>query len=253
MIKLKSYLFFSVIILVSVACQNNYQLKNIKAKNIPIDSTLAKQDSIESIIEPYRNGLQAEMNKLLSYTEKAMFKSDNPLNTAIGNMMADAVLEMANPVFVKRNKDSIDAVLLNYGGIRSGISKGVITTKTAYNIMPFENMVVIAELDAETMRALIDYLAKNQVAHPIANMNLIIDNQGKIQNVNINGKPIDENQTYLIATSDYLIQGGDNMNFFKKAHNVYDIDYKLRNLFIDYFAKHDTINPQADNRFIKIP
>ena len=121
-----------------------------------------------------------------------MFKSDNPLNTAIGNMMADAVLEMANPVFVKRHKDSIDAVLLNYGGIRSGINKGEITTKTAYNIMPFENMVVIAELDAEAMRELIDYLAKNQVAHPIANMNLTIDSQGKIQNVNINGKLVEE-------------------------------------------------------------
>jgi len=236
-----------------VACQNNYQLKTIEARNIPIDSTSTKQESIENIIEPYRKGLQAEMNKPLSYTEKAMFKSDNPLNTAIGNMMADAVLEIANPVFVKRHKDSIDAVLLNYGGIRSGINKGVITTKTAYNIMPFENMVVIAELDAEAMRALIDYLAKNQVAHPIANMNLIIDSQGKIQNVNINGKLVEDHNTYLVATSDYLLEGGDNMNFFKKAQNVYDIDYKLRNLFIDYFAKHDTISPQADNRFVKIP
>lgn len=252
MIKIKNHVLIFLLIFLGLACQNNGQLQKIEAENIQIDSTYAKQDSIEKMIEPYHEGLEAEMNKTLSYTQKAMFKSDNSLNTAIGNMMADAVLEMANPIFIKRYKDSIDGVLLNYGGIRSGINKGKITTKTAYNIMPFENRIVIAELDAKAMQDLMNYLAVNQIAHPIANLQLSIDSQGEIKTMHIDGKPLSENKTYLVATSDYLLNGGDNMNFFNRAKSVYHIDYKLRNLFIDYFAKHDTINAQADNRFIKI-
>lgn len=252
MLKIKILTIFCLLAITFNGCKNNFHLKRIQASNVKIDTSLTTTPSIENIIKPYREGLQSEMNKVLSYTPNSMFKSDSPLNTAIGNMMADAVLEMSNPIFSSRYKDSIDAVLLNYGGIRSGISKGDITTKTAYSIMPFENMTVIAELDADAMREMIDYLAANQVAHPIANMQLSISNQGKITNAKINHKPINNDRTYFVATSDYLISGGDNMTFFKKALNVYDIDYKLRNLFIDFFAKKDTIKAKTDNRFIKI-
>ncbi len=244
------YIFCLVGLLMS--CQNQPELVKIKGQQMAIDSNLTKENSLDEYIEPYRNAIQEEMNRPLSYTNKAMFKSDNPLNTAIGNMMADAVFEMANPIFKSRHKDSIDGVLLNYGGIRSGINQGVISTRTAYNIMPFENMVVVAELDAESIKAMINYLAKNQVAHPISNIQLRIKNNSEILDFKINGKPINDDKTYLIATSDYLLQGGDNMNFFKNAKQVYSLDYKLRNLFIDYFIKHDTISATADQRFIKI-
>jgi len=248
--------WFKIITLFAVAvlmsCQNQPELVKMKGKQIAIDSTIKKETSLEEFIKPYRNAIQDEMNRPLSYTKKAMFKTDHPLNTAIGNMMADAVYDMANPVFVKRHQDSIDAVLLNYGGIRSGINKGVITTRTAYNIMPFENMVVVAELDAESVRAMVNYLAKNQVAHPISNMQLRLKSNAEVLDFKMNAKVLKENETYLIATSDYLLQGGDNMNFFKEAKTVYDIDYKLRNLFIDYFKKQDTIFATSDQRFVKI-
>jgi hypothetical protein len=38
-----------------------------------------------------------------------------------------------------------------------------------------------------------------------------------------------------------LLNGGDNMLFFKKAIDKYDLDYKLRNMIIDYFKTHDEI------------
>ncbi|RRO13429.1 5'-nucleotidase C-terminal domain-containing protein [Flavobacteriaceae bacterium 14752] len=248
--------WFKIIILlcfaVLMSCQNQPELVKIKGQQIAIDSNLTQDKSLEEYIEPYRNAIQEEMNRPLSYTKKAMFKSDNPLNSAIGNMMADAVYDMANPIFYTRHKDSIDGVLLNYGGIRSGINQGVITTKTAYNIMPFENMVAVAELDAQSIKAMINYLGKNQVAHPISNMQLRIKNNSEILDFKINGKPINDDKTYFIATSDYLLQGGDNMIFFKNAKQVYKLDYKLRNLFIDYFKKQDTISSSADQRFVKI-
>ncbi|WP_246062598.1 5'-nucleotidase C-terminal domain-containing protein [Mesohalobacter halotolerans] len=241
---------FCVAILMS--CQNQPELVKIKGNQIAIDSNLTKETSLEEYIKPYRNAIQKEMNRPLSYTKKAMFKTDHPLNTAIGNMMADAVFEMANPILKTRYKNSIDAVLLNYGGIRSGINKGVITTKTAYNIMPFENMVVVAELDTEAVKDLVNYLVDNQIAHPISNMQLQLKSNGELGDFKVNDKPLNKNKTYFIATSDYLLQGGDNMDFFKEAKSVYEIDSKLRNLFIDYFKKHDTITATSDQRFVKI-
>jgi len=49
-----------------------------------------------------------------------------------------------------------------------------------------------------------------------------------------------------------LQQGGDRMNFLAKTDTLIPMDYKLRNLFIDYFKKKDTIAPVRDLRFIKL-
>ena len=247
-----SLLLFLIIILTISSCKNEIQLQKIEANQHQIDSTISLNQELEKIIQPYRKSLDSEMNRTLSYTSKSMYKTDNPLNTAIGNMMADAVLEMANPIFASRYNDSIDGVLLNYGGIRSGINQGNISTRTAYDIMPFENMVVVAELDAKQMIAMTNYLAKNQKAHPIANIKLKLNSDNNVIGFSINAKPLNDNKIYLIATSDYLLAGGDNMDFFKESIKIYKTDYKLRNLFIDYFKKHDTINSSADDRFIKI-
>ena len=234
------------------SCKEQLQVQSSDFDRITIDNSIQADQDLEEFISPYRNKIKGEMDKPLSYNTNTMYKTDTPYNTAIGNMMADAVLEMANPIFQHRYQRQIDAVLLNYGGIRAGMGEGVVTTRTAYEIMPFENMVVIAELDGQQMNEMITYLSKSSKAQPIANMQLKFDRYGGVLTQIINGKPFNEDRTYYVATSDYLVEGGDNMDFFLKATNRYDIDYKLRNLFIDYFSKHDTINYFSDDRLLKI-
>jgi 5'-nucleotidase len=234
------------------SCQNEPNLQKIKAENIQIESGLEESEALNAFIKPYRSSIEGEMNKPLSYSPKAMFKNDTPYNTAIGNLMADAVLDMANPVFKSRHGASIDAVLLNHGSIRAGINKGIVTTRTAYNIMPFENKVVVAKLRGDQVKAMFEYLAKAKRAHPIANMNIVVDDNWNLKSYTINGKTVDNSQNYHIATSDYLVNGGDNMNFFQKADSIYQTDYKVRNVLIDYFKKTDTLKAKADQRFKNI-
>ena len=40
------------------------------------------------------------------------------------------------------------------------------------------------------------------------------------------------------------------MDFFKKSKENTILDYKLRNILIDYFKQIDTLSFQTDNRFI---
>ena len=40
------------------------------------------------------------------------------------------------------------------------------------------------------------------------------------------------------------------MEFFKKSKTVFDLDYKIRAILIDYFTAQDTLNPKRDQRFI---
>lgn len=250
--KRKFLLFFANIILIVSCKTSNYEVTRVEGEQIAVSDSLEPNNVITEFIKPYKQHIDREMNSALAYSPANLVKTDGELNTAIGNMMADAVLEMADPVFEKRTGNSIDMVLLNHGGIRSSINLGEITTRTAFQVMPFENEVVVAKMDNEAIRELVHYLIDSGTAHPVAGLELILDKENTIEKLLIQGKPLEENKNYYIATNDYLLEGGDDMIFFAHASEVVSLDYKIRNLLIDYFKKHDTIAPVKDKRFIRL-
>jgi 5'-nucleotidase len=230
--------------------QEDYNTSRVDADLLPIDRSIKSDTTITSFIAPYKASVDKEMDSVLAYAPNSITKKDSKYNTAIGNLMADAVFELVNPVFKSRAGYTFNGVLLNYGGIRSPLYKGDVTTRTAYQMMPFENEVVIVELSGTQMKALFQYLA-NGTAHPISNLQVILNPDGSLKKGLIQGQEIIDDETYFIATSDYLQKGGDNMTFFSKPVSLLSLEYKVRNVLIDYFKKHDTIAPVRDNRFIK--
>ena len=234
------------------SCKQDIYLNKIEGKQINISDSLTIDQNIEEFIKPYRENVNKNLDSILAYAVDTYSKSDGEYNTAIGNMMADAVYEQSNPVFNKRTGKNIDFVLLNHGGIRAIISKGDITTRTAYEVMPFENSTVVVTLKGAQVQELIEYLSNAKRAHPISKLNIVLDSDGNFKSAGLNGKPLDFKKTYNVATNDYLYNGGDRMDFFKTNDSLYVLDYKIRNVLIDYFTKIDTLNPVIDNRFIQL-
>lgn len=249
---MKSIYFIFFLLLVSWSCKETpFHKSSSKSDILPISEHITVDDSIEQYILPYRTHLNKTLDSTLAYAPETYSKKDGDLNTAIGNFMADVVFEKGNPIFKSRTGFEIDGVLLNHGGIRSVISKGNISSRTAFEVMPFENSIVVAALKKEQLEDLLIYLAREKKAHPIANMSLQLNSLNKVKHFSINQKPL-EDKTYYIATSDYLANGGDSMDFFTKADTIYNTNYKIRNALIDYFKTVDTISPKIDNRFIKV-
>lgn len=232
--------------------QSPFELSRISGELLPIDQTITPQGTISEYISPYGRRIDHILDSVLSYTRTDIVKTDGRYNSSAGNLMADIVLEEISPIFKSRTGKKVDFVLLNFGGIRSTISRGTISARNAFEVMPFENAIEIVELKGETVGELIAFLIKSKLAHPIAGIQIIMDKDGELKEVNVQGKPFDENRTYHVATSDYLIAGGDKMDFFKDYISITASDYKIRNAMIDYFKKVDTVNAQVDDRFIQI-
>lgn len=249
---MKKIIFLLFLTLASCNFSSNYTTQKIEGKQLRISDSIPADDSLSEFIRPYKEHIDKEMNAVLAYTPLDLTKADGDLNTAIGNMMADAVMELASPVFEQRTGKDIDIVLLNFGGIRAAISKGDVTTRTAFEVMPFENEVVVAHMKGTHVQQMIHYLVDAGSAHPVAGIVLELGVDNAIQKVLIQGEPLDEEKIYHVATNDYLLQGGDNMVFFSNAQEVTSLDYKIRNVLIDYFKKKDTLAPVRDQRFIRL-
>lgn len=248
-LKLKHFVIFITFIGLSSCKLEPQALSRVAAKQISINDSIADDLKINQYVAPYKKRIDQVLDSTLAYAPYYISKTDGKYNSTAGNLMADAVLTLANPVFMARTQKNIDFVLLNHGGIRSPISVGNITARTAYEVMPFENSVVVVGLEGQAIREMITYLLKNKTPHPIAGIQIILNKDESLNAVNIQGKPFEEDKTYYVATSNYLVNGGDNMNFFKNHSSITETDYLIRNILIDYFGKLDTIAPKIDNRY----
>ena len=236
-------------ILLFFSCKNEPQVVvRIEGKLLPITAEIQSKKEIEKFIKPYGEKVESEMNTVLSYTEKDLVRTDGELESSLGNLMADLCYERANPVFNSRTSKNINFALFNYDGIRAGITKGDIKTENVFQLMPFENSLVVVELTSEKIKELVKYLLNENKAHPLSKqINLTVTKIG--YNLTINKQPIEDSKTYFVLTSDYLQNGGDHMNFFKNPVSIVNLDYKLRNAIIDYLKETDTIHVKLDGRF----
>ena len=241
------YFRFFVILLtfnliISCKSTSSYQTTKIEGKKLGVTNEKGENEAIVNYVKPYSDNINKDLNSVLAYCPETQDKSKGTWQSNIGNLLAEITFELGNPVFQKRENKTIDICLLNHGGIRAVIPKGEVTTRTAFEVMPFENSLFIVGLTGKEIKTLAEYIIKEKKPHPLYGMKIYIDKSTSVINkIEINNQPLDENLIYYVGTSDYLANGGDNMTFFKESKIKFDMEYKLRNMMIDYFKKVDTI------------
>jgi 2',3'-cyclic-nucleotide 2'-phosphodiesterase (5'-nucleotidase family) len=237
----KWFVLFLTIQLFAACSTTGVHNTRVEAHKIAINATLPDDNAVKNHIEPYKDSITRSLSTVLAYAPETFDKSKGKWNTTIGNMLAEATFERADKLFYSKEKLHADACMLNHGGIRSIIPKGPVTLQTAYEIMPFENSVKVIALKGIQIREMAAYIAREGRPHPLAGITITLDTNNQVTAIAIQGKPIENDKTYYIASIDYLIGGGDNMAFFATNEGVYDLNYKLRDLYIDYFKEVDTL------------
>lgn len=244
--KQNKFLFLGIALVSLISCKTaSLQVSGVQTKqNISINNDLKNDEEFAKFIAPYTEKLNKEMNQKISFTSVDLTKEGD--NSNLGNLLADFTYEGAE-VWAKINlQKDVDAALINIGGIRTTIGKGDILLKSVFEVMPFENEVIIVKFKGSDLQGLFDYYAKNETNNPVSKLYIETNNK-VLSKALINGKTVNPNQDYYIATSDYLALGGDNMKFFSKGEMI-PTGIKLRDLFIEYFKKNQQINPKEEVR-----
>ena len=239
--------FFSFLI---IACKNNsHEVSKINAKQLKIGNDIKQDSSIIQLFTPYKKKMTKEITKSLSFSPKILERTDGNLQSTLGNLVADLSYEKANELFKNKTGKTVDFSMSNYGGIRAAIMKGDVTVSNAFELMPFDNTIVVVELNYDKIKALFNYFVAKKRAHPLSkNIQLTIENDS--YNVLINGKPIKKDRTYFVATSNYLQKGGDGMIFFSEPESLFNSNFLIRDAIVDYFKSKDTLRANLDNRVI---
>ena len=116
--------------------------------------------------DDYKNEIK-QLEEVIGYSNESLSVRDGELESTLGNLIADILIEVCNPVFNNLTKQNIDFSLFNYGGIRGTMNKGNITQHNMFTIMPFKNLATVVKLDGNKVLELLNYLNKENIAHPI--------------------------------------------------------------------------------------
>ena len=205
-----------------------------KNSSIQLDSTIAENKIITDLISPYKTELDAEMNEVLVISAEEFKKESGKSETKLGNLVADLSFEIANQLYQPADGDSIDFCLLNFGGLRTSLPKGPITRGKIFELMPFENELVVVTLPIIEKANIETYLF-NAFGQPISGTSFILKSS-TLENTNIDNVLEDtfSEKTIKIVTSDYLANGGDHMSFFLNPIKIEPLNIKLRDAIIQY-------------------
>ena len=201
---------------------------NYKSQEVKVENLNSKHSSIDSIISPYRNELNKEMNQVLA-TANIDFLVSRPCGS-MNNWFADALL---NSQLEYEKFDAPVMCLFNTGGIRSSINKGDVTLGDMYKVMPFDNTIVYVKMPISSISVIENYL-RISGGEPISGAAL---KNGKL----IFNESLNSSSYFWVITSDYLFNGGDKMSFFNQNLSSEITDILVRNVLIEEVKKQKVL------------
>jgi len=210
---------------------------SVTSDAISVTDEYQKVNGVDSIIAPYRTTLEKEMLEVIAVAHNDFTKA-RP-NGALNNWSADAILNSVDKS-IFGNKPYF--CLLNVGGLRSPLSEGDILLGDVYKLMPFDNEIVIVELPMSALDKIATYLMASG-GEPISNAVLDynhIDFKTGAEDIN----------SFFVVTSDYLMNGGDNMTFFQDQLSVIHTNILMRDAMIDQVKKQKVLIFNNEERII---
>ncbi|WP_321390500.1 5'-nucleotidase C-terminal domain-containing protein [uncultured Desulfuromusa sp.] len=225
--------------------------------------------TIESILEPYREEMEATQNEVVGTVAETMSNTRIPTAFAAGETPSGSYAGQVVADAFKRTNVAIDVAIQNAGGVRASLLEGDITLAQLIEVLPFSNTVVMIDMKGSDIVKVLNegaYYSLNSGstgAFPYSSglrydVNLSGSEFEVITNVEIQDREtglwsdIEADTVYTVATNSFTAQGKDNYLTFAEVRDadpaVYEDTYILYYVpLLEYFESlTDNILPALD-------
>lgn len=214
----------------------------VEYESIPVKKENINPNEDVAIVLDYFKKLGSEkLNEVVGKTEILLMgdrKVIRSQDTNLGHLVTDAMVW----------KTDADLAITNSGGIRASIKPGDITYRDILTVLPFGNTVYLLDATGEKVMDILEYTATvsaGQGAWPqVSGITYTIEGD-KVSDVMINDEPIDLDETYTIATNNYMASGGDGYSMLEGLEG-YDTGFVLADVVQDYIAEISPITDYDD-------
>ncbi len=233
----KIYLLYFLSFLIFPACSKIWHEADYQSNNYSLSAEVEQrspdQAALNQLIDPYRQQIAEEMGKEIAVLPSSLEKG-YPEGT-LGNWVADLLYLSAED----NTNLPVDFALSNSGGLRlRDIPAGPLTKGKLFELLPFDNELVIVDLPRDTLIILFDHIA-DYGGWPLSVhvKYRIVDK--KAESVQIKGIPVQQKERFRVAMPDYVANGGSNCWFLKKCKQEHT-GKLMRDAVADYLQENGT-------------
>jgi len=219
-------------------------VQQINTKNISVNLQTSSVDSFaQATITPFRDSIANAMSKLIAVSATPLVKG-RP-ESKLTNLAADVVLEYGTNYCIQQKLNVVPNVsYFNYGGLRASLPQGDITVERIFELMPFENEIVLVKVSGESVVKMAERIAIRG-GEGVAGMKIGI-RDGKLGTLTVGGKAVDPAAIYWVVTNDYIANGGDQMSMLANSFDRINTKLKLRDIFMEALGKRYKENGVLD-------
>ena len=204
-------------------------------------------EQLAAVIAPYRKGVDDLMGKVIGKTAREL-PNDKP---GLLNFVSDFVAAKGGKLLGR----PVDLALMNVGSLRRGLPKGDVTQGMIISMQPFTNKILVMKLSGKDLKEAMDVYAARGGDGVSEAVDVTYDpSTGKVVSLTVDGKPVDDEKIYTVATIDYLAGGGDYMVPLKRGEIIAQSENIVYDDLIDYIKKSSRkkINPSDKSRFVAV-
>lgn len=229
----------------SARAQSKWQVSLIQ-----MNESVKADSSMMATIAPYRDTIDTQLNQIIGYASCNLATSypESPLTNFVADglmcqlsLASDSLHQFPHP----------DVALVNLGGLRAPIPMGDISVYSVFQVMPFENVVVLVQIVGSDLLKIFERTAARG-GDGISGATLRISNH-RLLEAKVGENAIDANKQYTVVTCDYLAQGGDGYSVFTKYKPI-NTNQLMRNVMITHIkmftSKGQYVFAQNDGRIV---
>ena len=247
-----------------------------KPTTIAVDNKIVFRDDPDTaaatLVANYQTAVAPIANAVVGSITANITRSGSAAGeSALGDVIADAQLAYTQSA-------GAQLAFMNPGGIRADLSfaqspvgegDGVVTFGEAFDVQPFNNLVVTQDMTGDQIKAVLEQQwaactppGRSGGATVILQVSATFTYSyndtlacgSRISNMRLNGNPIDGSTTYKVTLNNFIADGGDSFPAFTAGTNrVYAPDFDIDAL-ADYLDANSPpgVAPGPQNRITKL-
>lgn len=236
------------------------RLESIDWKIWPVNEGVEKDAAFAPLVAKYEDLLKS-LDEVVGKTQVKLELRSAVVRTQETNM-TDFIADLY------RESTGADVALVNGGSIRADaeIKPGDITRRDVLAILPYNNRIVKIQISGAVLRAALEYGVSSmsrgeqpgrfpQVSGIRYTYDARLKPGARLTNVTVNGKPLDDKQTYSLATSSFVaLKAGDGYEMFRGAKVLIGADAgpAEAEVLMKAITSVPSIAPQADGRITRV-
>lgn len=202
------------------------------AESKPITSAIPEDPKVAAAIAPKAKEIQDTFGQVLCEAPKGLFRGRRGEENLLGYWVADLMREKA----AAQLGQPVKFAITNQGGLRSNLRPGTLKVSDIYEVLPFENELVVVEFTGAQIMQIVKEGVLRRSGEPVSGVKVELKGQPEAAQLVItweDGSPIDPKEVVKVATSDYLAASGDSMATIKQGRNLATTGLILRQILLD--------------------